>query len=401
LSERIDALILDSRERGSLAVARALGRSGYRLAMGGYSARDPGLFTRYAHLRTLFTPPAVDIDRYAQEIVDWLSEHPCDATLASSDQTATALQRRRADLEKLTGLGVPPSRALEISLDKQLTLEAAERCGVPTPRTVEARDTGDVLAAAAEFGYPCVLKPLTSWRLLDEATGVRVVSALLMDDKDARRHAAELLGDGRTGLVQEYATGRREAITVFRHDNRLTAAFGMAASRTWPPLGGSSVMRESIPLPEDALRHADALTEEIGYAGYGEVEFRRTADGRPLIMEINPRFSASVELALRAGVDFAAMQVEWAAGREPQRSNGYRLGVRLSWLAGEMRLLGNRLVGAPQPRTPFHRMLGALVRDYLPPPRIDGIDRHDVRPTLRAITKSVTDAADALSRRDS
>ena len=401
MSERIDALILDSRERGSLAVARALGPSGYRLAMGGYSARDPGLFTRYAHLRTLFTPPAVDIDRYAQEIVDWLSEHPCDATLASSDQTATALQRRRADLEKLTGLGVPPSRALEISLDKQLTLEAAERCGVPTPRTVEARDTGDVLAAAAEFGYPCVLKPLTSWRLLDEATGVRVVSALLMDDKDARRHAAELLGDGRTGLVQEYATGRREAITVFRHDNRLTAAFGMAASRTWPPLGGSSVMRESIPLPEDALRHADALTEEIGYAGYGEVEFRRTADGRPLIMEINPRFSASVELALRAGVDFAAMQVEWAAGREPQRSNGYRLGVRLSWLAGEMRLLGNRLVGAPQPRTPFHRMLGALVRDYLPPPRIDGIDRHDVRPTLRAITKSVTDAADALSRRDS
>jgi hypothetical protein len=66
-----------------------------------------------------------------------------------------------------------------------------------------------------------------------------------------------------------------------------------------------------------------------------------------------------------------------------------------------MRLLGNRLVGAPQPRTPVHRMLGALARDYLPPPRIDGIDRHDVRPTLRAITKSVSDAAGALNRRGS
>jgi predicted ATP-grasp superfamily ATP-dependent carboligase len=399
--ERIDALILDSRERGSLAVARALGPHGYRLAMGGYGARDPGLFTRYAHLRALFTPPGDDIDSYAQEIVDWLSEHPCDAVIASSDQTATALERRRADLEQLTGLGVPPSRALEISLDKHLTLEAAERCGVPTPRTVEARDTGDVLAAAAELGYPCVLKPLTSWRMLDETAGVRVVSALLVDDEDARRHAAELLGDGRVGLVQEYATGRREAITVFRHDGRLTAAFGMAASRTWPPLGGSSVMRMSIPLPEDSLRHADALTEEIGYAGYGEVEFRRTADGRPLIMEINPRFSASVELALRAGVDFASMQLEWARGREPEPSNGYRLGVRLSWFAGEMRLLGNRLVGAPQPRTPFHRMLGAVARDYLPPPRIDGIDRHDVKPTLRAVTKGVADAVDVLSRRRS
>src|SRR4029079_17072850 len=108
-------------------------------------------------------------------------------------------------------------------------------------------------------------------------------------------------------------------------------------------------------------------------AGCRGVGFGRPGDGRPLIMEINPRFSASVELALRAGVDFAAMQVEWAAGREPLPSNGYRLGVRLSWLAGEMRLLGNRLVGAPQPRTPVHRTAGALTRRYVPAAGIRGL----------------------------
>ena len=117
---------------------------------------------------------------------------------------------------------------------------------MPTPRTMEARDTGDVLAAAAELGYPCVLKPADL--VADAERGRRRACRLrlLVDDEDARRARRGAVRRRHAGLVQEYATGRREAITVFRHDGRLTAAFGMAATRTWPPLGGSSVMRESI-----------------------------------------------------------------------------------------------------------------------------------------------------------
>jgi predicted ATP-grasp superfamily ATP-dependent carboligase len=357
------------------------------------------LFTRYADATVLLTPPAEDIDRYGEEIATWLRDHPSDVTMASSDQTATALERRRAELERLTALAIPSSSALAVALDKEQTMAAAERVGVPVPRSATVHGVDEVLAAAAEFGYPCVLKPIQSWRVLDEATGVRVVSALLVDEAGARHHAAELVGAGETALVQEYATGRREAITVLRRAGRITASFAMAASRTWPPLGGSSVMRTSIRMPEDSFRHAERLVAEIGYEGYGEVEFRRTADGTPLIMEINPRFSASVELAFKAGVDFARLQLEWARNGPNEVSPGYRVGVRLSWLEGEMRLLANRLVGAPEPRTPFPQMVGSLVRDYLPPPYVDGLDPRDPGPTLHAVAKSAHDALQVVRGR--
>ena len=365
--------------------------------MGGYDPRDPGLFTRYATQTAMFTPPGVDIHRYADEIVEWLRQNPSDVALASSDQTTTALMRRRDDLESLTGLGLAAPRALAAALDKQLTIEASEAAGVPVPRTSTVRSIDELLAAAAEIGYPCVLKPVQSWRVLDQHTGagIRVVSALLTGERDARSLGASLVAGG-AGLVQEYATGRREAITVLRRNGRMTASFAMAASRTWPPLGGSSVMRESIRMPEDSYRHAEALVTEIGYDGYGEVEFRRAADGRPLIMEINPRFSASVELALKAGVDFARLQLEWARGGPMEIADGYRVGVRLSWLEGEMRLLVNRVAGTPEPRTPLHHMFGALARDYLPPPYVDGVDLRDPRPTLRALVKTVADATHVL-----
>jgi predicted ATP-grasp superfamily ATP-dependent carboligase len=395
----LDAVILDSRERGSLAVARCLGRSGYRLAMGGYGSGDPGLYTRFARRRAVFTSPAADMDRYAAEIVDWLEVNRPDTVIASSDQTATALASRRDDVERVTAVALPPPGALEIALDKRLTLEAATRCGVPIPRTVTVATPQEVLAAGREMGYPCVLKPSTSWRMTGAPGGSRVVSALLPDERAALRHAGLLVDPLRPGLLQEYVTGRREAITIFRTHERLVAMFAMAASRTWPPLGGSSVMRESIELPQDIAGHADALATEIGYAGYGEVEFRRTDSGRPLLMEINPRFSASVELALRSGVDFAALQLEWARGGPLPAVSAYRAGVRLSWLGGELRLLGNRIVGSPEPRVPLRRLLSDVAGDYSHPPRIDGIDLRDPMPTLHTLFRSITGAAAAAGRR--
>src|SRR6185437_14305373 len=48
--------------------------------------------------------------------------------------------------------------------------------------------------------------------------------------------------------------------------------------------------------------------------GYSEVEFRYSASGVPYLMEVNPRLSASVEVAVRAGVDFPRLLYQWARG---------------------------------------------------------------------------------------
>src|SRR5213596_1719701 len=80
------------------------------------------------------------------------------------------------------------------------------------------------------------------------------------------------------------------------------ARFAQWAKRTSPPLGGNSVLRQSIAIPADIGGDAESLVREINLEGYSEVEFRRDAAGVPYLMEINPRLSASVEVAVRAEI---------------------------------------------------------------------------------------------------
>src|SRR5437762_10978679 len=104
--------------------------------------------------------------------------------------------------------------------------------------------------------------------------------------------------------------------------------------RTDPPLGGLSVLRQSIAIPRDIGPQAEALVREINLEGYSEVEFRRDAAGVPYLMEINPRLSASVEVAVRAGVDFPYLLYQWASGGPIERVASYRTGGWIRDLGG-------------------------------------------------------------------
>ena len=73
--------------------------------------------------------------------------------------------------------------------------------------------------------------------------------------------------------------------------------------------------------------------------GPSEVEFRRDAKGRPLLMEINPRLAGTLENAIHSGVDFPLMIWQWGTGQPIEPVTSYRTGVRTRWLAGDLRWL--------------------------------------------------------------
>jgi predicted ATP-grasp superfamily ATP-dependent carboligase len=80
-----------------------------------------------------------------------------------------------------------------------------------------------------------------------------------------------------------------------------------------------------------------ALLERLRWNGVAMVEFKRSdADGRLYLMEINPKFWGSLELALVSGVDFPGLVIEELGGppalQLPRKSK-----VRFQWvLNGEL-----------------------------------------------------------------
>jgi predicted ATP-grasp superfamily ATP-dependent carboligase len=137
-------------------------------------------------------------------------------------------------------------------------------------------------------------------------------------------------------LAQEWVPGRREGVSLFIKDDEVLAACGHIAHRTNPPLGGASVVRESINAPDDTLDAAVRLAREIGLQGVCEVEFRRDADNRPLLMEINARLAGTIENAVQAGVDFPLMIWRSVTGLDVAPVTTYRCGVRTRWLFGDL-----------------------------------------------------------------
>ncbi len=382
---RADALVLDLDTRAGLSIARSLGREGCRVSVAARDGGASGLRTRYAVHRSVLPDPEVDFEAYATALLQALEDQPADAAIAVIDSSVEALHRHRDEIGRLTAPALGSKAAVEIALSKERTLELARALGLPTPRSLVVSTTNELDAAVAEIGTPCVLKPITSWRSTG-AGGERVSPVYVADADEGRRLGAGFVRADAPVLVQELASGTRETIKLFRDRGKVLARLAMVVDRAWPPLGGSSVMRRTISPPADTLELAERLVAEIALDGYSEVEFRRDARDRPLLMEINPRLSQSVELASRAGIDFPRMQLEWARGGTIPDPREPVVGLRVGWLAGDLRLLVGSLAGSPPPRPRPGETLRSIGSDYvLHRARLEGFDVRDRRPMLGAV----------------
>ncbi|MCZ7584034.1 MAG: ATP-grasp domain-containing protein [Deltaproteobacteria bacterium] len=134
--------------------------------------------------------------------------------------------------------------------------------------------------------------------------------------------------------------------------------------RELPPSGGISVLSEAIPPDPEAARAGRALLEALHWTGPAMVEFKRDADGRPCLMEINGRFWGSLQLAIDAGVDFPALLVRAAQG-DAIVPPDYKSGTRLRYLFGDLESLALVLVRGSAALPPGTGGRGAYVRGFL------------------------------------
>jgi hypothetical protein len=141
------------------------------------------------------------------------------------------------------------------------------------------------------------------------------------------------------------------------------------------------VLRESVPVPQDIYATSVDLVTALGLEGLCEVEFRRTATGRPLLMEVNARLAGQIETALQSGVDFPLMVWQWATGLPVSHVDSYETGLRMRWLRGDMRWLRDnfRRVGRPDSMSRT-RALWTFATEFIRTSHYDCLDWRDLRP---------------------
>ncbi len=380
-----DALVLDAHQRQALVTVRSLGRRGLSVAALETSGNAPAFSSRWCQ-RGLVCPADEATDAYLTYLEQALERMAGQVLIPSSDGTIALLRRHRARLERRVRIALASEAAMTVAVDKEQILAVAQRLGIGVPRSLVVRTVSDVPEALRKIGLPAVVKPTESWQW-GQPLGARVVSELVTTPDEARCAIAKLTRFGGVTLFQELLSGRREAVSFLYANGEIHARFAQWAKRTRPPLGGESVLRQSIAVPPDIGSQAERLVRELDLEGYSEVEFRRDSAGIPYLMEINPRLSSSVEIAVRSGVDFPYLLYQWASGGPIDTVESYRTGGWMRYLHGDLMTTIAALQQRGRPGvTPPVRAILDFGLSFFRPMGYDYLDWKDPLPAVKATT---------------
>jgi predicted ATP-grasp superfamily ATP-dependent carboligase len=204
---------------------------------------------------------------------------------------------------------------------------AIERMGLPQPRTELARNRDELLHTRLRF--PIITKPVDRWA----SVGFRLHETLqqLWQTLDAGKLGADF-----PVLVQEFIPGRDVGFAFLARHGRLIAHVAFEQLRRG--------VRRYYEAPE-LRRHVAQLLAATGYHGVGEVDARYDPScGEYRLLEVNPRFWASLLYAEHAGMNFPELLVRldelgdgpgFRAGLQEVRLSKYEIAVSKSVLWAE------------------------------------------------------------------
>ena len=331
--------------RAALAVVRSLGRHGIPVVVAGYSSRTLAGASRYASRKIVVPHPFMDPDGLAQALREEARKNPDTVWIPVTDETLAIVDGIRESLTEIGGIRFPfpPSSALELAWDKAKLVEFANVCGFHVPRTMRPRHAREAVEAALSLGFPVILKPVRS--KLRTKNGFRAGAVRIIHDQPGLISAWNREHDNIPfPLLQEHIPGHGEGVFILADAGRVVARFAHRRVREKSLSGGVSVLRESVPVPEILIEPVDHLIQALGWHGACMIEFRIDArDGKPYLIEINPRFWGSLQLAFDSGVDFPFLLYRLALGEKPEPVLNYRTGTRSRWLLGDLDHLISRL----------------------------------------------------------
>ena len=330
MSSRAKALVLDGHSRAAPEVALSLGRAGIDVHVAA-SGGDPLARHAAAVTRFIDQPARGERDEFAAWLRDLDEREGYRLIVATSDESMLGVAELPQDHDLRRRAVIPPDSALRAAMDKQATWELARTVGIDVPAN-RLHPRGQVPAAAVSL--PAVLKPQSS--MTRTASGDRKLFVEIVRTEEERRHKlARML---RLSGVQEqqYVAGVGVGVECLYANGSLVWAFVHERLHEHPLTGGGSTYRKSLPLDEAITGPAIALLDRLKWHGVAMVEFKRTRDGRLVLMEINPRLWGSLALAIDCGVDFPLGLLALANGHRPPPQPAYRVGYRTRHLAADL-----------------------------------------------------------------
>lgn len=261
------------------------------------------------HYDLIEAVPAANDPAMLQRLAELIRLHRIDVMIPTvSDELPAVAGAVDAELSGCTVM-VGDAVAVATAHDKWLTMQALRAAGVSVPVSALPSRFANAAEAFAALGSPLILKP----RVARGGRGVQLLHSA--DDIEW-----DQLDD--TWLLQEFASGEEYAPMVFNSAEPQEPGLAVVVRKTELKQGLVGNAVDTVRLadheaPDIAGLALDAV-RALGLGYQADLDVRRLADGRAVVLEINARFGANSRRApelLTRVLNAAASRASVLAGR--------------------------------------------------------------------------------------
>jgi predicted ATP-grasp superfamily ATP-dependent carboligase/protein-tyrosine-phosphatase len=324
-------LVLGAEPRIAVTIARSLHRRGIPTDIGVLTANEPRVRSRAVRQFLRFPSPHDSSDNFLGTLREQIRTQGYDVLIPCSDSTLTACMAHYEQLSALLYVACPPPEITGRILNKQMTLEAAERCGIRFPRTYCFRGLEELKAMQDTLPFPLIAKPAK--KLMAGAFKTRGFQSFVQ----LEQAFVENPEFGIQNLIQEHCKGVGVGVEMLMHRGEAVALFQHRRLKELPATGGVSVLAIAEELDPRLVEMSVHLLRELDWYGVAMVEFLYDAQSdEATLMEVNGRYWGSIALATHAGVDFPGLHWQVIHGERPDTLPAYRRGLRARWLTGDL-----------------------------------------------------------------
>lgn len=297
-----------------LAVVRSLGRKDISTTVISNEKRAMPFYSRYCTNKR--------ISEYNSELLSELTE---DDIIMPNGVNEMLFFAQNAPLYDYT-LAYPDYETLTKIIDKSHLTQSAIQHQLPIPKTFVIDSPDSLYRVTNSLKYPVFIKP--TW-----GAGGRGIIKVDGPDLLEERYTETITQYG-PSIIQEYIPFKKQyaSAVLINTDYEILQTCILQMNRTYPCETGPGCFVETVH-DEEILNATVEILKDFKIWGIQELDFViDERDGKPKLLEINPRFWGSLQGAISAGVDFPYLLYKLVADGDLPVSSGYPAGIKCRYL---------------------------------------------------------------------